>query len=172
MALPNPICPMQSVPSADQPPKEGKLGLFAKSWWLYFNDMTTAIRALLAFPRYADLVFYYPDPLTVTVALIPTYPAPPQKRVGPYMFSVWLFDNPTGSNVDINMWRGDSGTIPGGKMASFTILDGLPLPLSITYYDDENYTIPGSIIYAEVTAIGSITPGGRMRILARVEGVS
>ncbi len=179
MAVPDPVTPMQSVAAFDDAPvlfAWAKRLLFGRGWYLYFQGMGTAVRALLSFPRYADLVMFWPVTLSVTAFLEPNYPAPPQRRVGPYTFTVWLFTPGTGADVHIKVWRTDntllSPPVLGGLMAEFDIPDSLNFPFSITYYPDQNFTVPGTNIYIEVTQVGSATPGSDLRIIARVEGVS
>lgn len=167
-----PICPPQNVAPVDQAPVSWVTKmLFGRTWWLFFQGVAAGLANLLNFPLYHDLVMFWPGALTVAI-LEPIYPSPPQQRVGPYIFAAFASTGPTGANVVVNMWRSAFGSDPGGKMATFTILNGFQFPLSVTYFAAENYTIPGSSVYAEVTSIGSVLAGSNLRIIARVEGVS
>ncbi len=175
MAMPQPpICPIQATAPIDQAPRGFdwiKSLLFGRTWYLFWEGVGRFAAIFMRFPLYHDLVMFYPGNMTVTASLLPSYPAPPQQRVGPYVFEVYIDSPPTGADLIGEIWRSDSGTILGGKMADFTILDGLPLPLSITYHADENYTIPGSRVFVAITQIGSTTPGANLHVHARVQGV-
>lgn len=165
-----PICPMQNVPPVDNVVlKWAKDLIFGRAWYLFFAGLGTAVRGLLSFPRYADMVMTFPGTL-ITGSLIPSYPCPPQQICRGITYDVLINIPPTGSNITFEIIRYGPSSPLGAVIANAVIFAGVNNAI-VTPVTAQDFTEPGAVIQVRVTAVGSGTPGADLRVLARVEGV-
>lgn len=167
--MPNPICPMQSVPPSESVTYQNRPILFGRSWYLFFSDMAKWLKYLLQWPNFIDMTLFFPGKPAIGAQVF-NYLCPPRYNLGPIAYRAYLLSPATGTDLIFEVRRSanSSGTIPDTLMATGTFTVFFQ-NAAFVIVSDENHTVPDTSIYVNVTQVDGANAASDLLLQMRWE---